>query len=176
MTKLEEIARAMKEEFIMARYYIDCEFDGHNGPLISMGIVRTALDSITIIVHGVVPSDPWVRDNVMPILHKDRAGQTAFCLPNMVGPTISEFIDGDPQPIIIADSPVDIGRFCAALSTGSDGGWASADYERMTFVVENVDCYPTTLAGAVQHNAWWDAMALRHRLTTPTPSKESRCE
>lgn len=152
----------------MARYYIDCEFDGHNGPLISMGIVRTALDSIAINVHGVVPSDPWVRENVMPILHADRAGQTAFCLPNMVGPTISEFIGGDPQPIIIADSPVDIARFCAALSTGADGGWASADYERMTFVVENVDCYPTTLKGAVQHNAWWDAMALRDRLT-PTP-------
>jgi hypothetical protein len=24
-----------------------------------------------------------------------------------------------------------------------------------------VDCYPTTLEGAVRHNAWWDAMALR---------------
>lgn len=69
---------------------------------------------------------------------------------------------GDNCHTIIADSPVDIGRFCAALSTSEDGGWASADYPRMTFEVHNVDCYPTTLPGAVQHNAWWDAMALRH--------------
>lgn len=157
----------------MSRYYIDCEFDGHNGPLISMAIVRTALDSIVINVHGVVPEDPWVRDNILPILHADRAGQTAFCLPGLVGPTISEFIGADPQPIIIADSPVDIARFCTALSTGADGGWVSADYERMTFVVENVDCYPTALPGAVQHNAWWDAMALRDILT-PNPKGAGR--
>lgn len=65
------------------------------------------------------------------------------------------------------DSPVDIGRFCQAISTGDDGGWASTNYERMTFTVENVDCYPTDLPGAIQHNAWWDAMALRHKLTVP---------
>jgi hypothetical protein len=34
----------------------------------------------------------------------------------------------------------------------------------MTFEVHNVDCYPTALEGAVQHNAWWDAMALRAAL------------
>lgn len=39
------------------------------------------------------------------------------------------------------------------------------NYPRMTFEVHNVDCYPTTMKGAVQHNAWWDAMALRHTLT-----------
>jgi hypothetical protein len=30
-----------------------------------------------------------------------------------------------------------------------------------------VDAYPTTLDGAIQHNAWWDAMALRHLLAHP---------
>jgi hypothetical protein len=59
---------------------------------------------------------------------------------------------------------VDIGRFCAAISTAANGGWASADYPRITFEVHNVECYPTTLPGAVQHNAWWDAMALREYL------------
>lgn len=34
----------------------------------------------------------------------------------------------------------------------------------LTFEVIRVDAYPTTLEGAVQHNAWWDAMALRHLL------------
>jgi hypothetical protein len=33
------------------------------------------------------------------------------------------------------------------------------------FEMHRVDAYPTTLPGAVQHNAYWDAMALRHKLT-----------
>lgn len=33
------------------------------------------------------------------------------------------------------------------------------------FEMHRVDAYPTTLPGAIQHNAYWDAMALRHKLT-----------
>lgn len=148
----------------MSQYYIDCEFDGHNGPLLSMAAVRSARDSL-VIVTGDEAQDPWVRENVLPIMHNDKADLTVFTSESEVGKFLREFIGADPQPIIIADSPVDIMRFCRAISTASDGGWASADYERMTFIVENVDCYPTDLPGAVQHNAWWDAMALRYKLT-----------
>ena len=35
---------------------------------------------------------------------------------------------------------------------------------RMTFEIVRVDAYPTSLEGAVQHNAFWDALALRQRL------------
>lgn len=121
------------------RYYIDCEFDGHGGPLLSIALVREDGRSIHI---GVLMEarDPWVVENVVPIM--GRHGAT------------------------FADSPVDIGRFCSALTTSPLGGWASAEYPLMTFEVHNVDCYPTTLEGAVQHNAWWDAMALRQKLTT----------
>ena len=150
----------------MSRYYIDCEFDGHNGPLLSMAIVRTARDSIAIVTGAAADvNDPWVRENVLPIIHKDRAPETIFTGENSVGANLRDFIGNDPQPVIVADSPVDIMRFCRAISTDLDGSWASTSYERMTFIVENVDCYPTDLPGAIQHNAWWDAMALRHKLT-----------
>ena len=69
---------------------------------------------------------------------------------------------------IIADSVVDIGRFCRALSTDADGGWRSVDYPVMRFEVHDVAAYPTVIPGAVQHNAWWDAMALSVKLATPT--------
>lgn len=151
----------------MSRYYIDCEFDGHNGPIISMAVVRSRADSLMIVAHPTPDvQDPWVRENVLPILHDDAAESTVWRQVHQFGSAIREFIGGDPQPHIIADSPVDIARFCQAISTGDDGGWASADYERMTFTVENVNCYPTDLPGAVQHNAWWDAMALRHKLSS----------
>lgn len=154
----------------MGKYYIDCEFDGHNGPLLSMAIVRDARNSL-MIVTGESADDPWVAENVIPILNSDRAQETVFTSIDGVGAHLSDFIADDAHPVIIADSPVDIARFCRAMSTGVNGQWATADYTRMTFEVHNVDCYPTDLPGAVQHNAWWDAMALRHKLANLTQNR-----
>lgn len=147
------------------RYYIDCEFDGHNGPLLSMALVTDGEDSIHIRVNAADPLDPWVAANVIPIMDAHKAKSAAWANPNDVGPIVRAFIGKDDCPTIIADSPVDIARFCQAVSTGAGGGWASTNYPAMRFEVHNVDCYPTTLEGAVQHNAWWDAMALREKLT-----------
>lgn len=145
------------------RFFIDCEFDGHNGPLLSIAIVRDDGDSIHIQTDAEA-KDPWVIANVMPLMTRHKAQRSATVALNEVGSVIREFIGADECPVVVADSPVDIGRFCRALSTGSDGGWASADYPTMVFQVHNVDCYPTKLDGAVQHNAWWDAMALKLEL------------
>ncbi len=145
------------------RFYIDCEFDGHNGPLLSMAIVRDDDYSIHMRIAQEA-KDPWVRKNVMPLMDQHKATQSGIVYINDVGGVIRAFIGDCSCPVIVADSPVDIGRFCRALSTGADGEWASADYPAMRFEVHNVNCYPTDLPGAVQHNAWWDAMALRRAL------------
>lgn len=145
------------------RYYLDCEFDGHDGPLLSLALVTDG--SSIHIQTDATPVDPWVVENVMPIMDQHKAPAALVGIPlNGVGPAIRAFIASDQEPTIVADSPVDIGRFCRAISTGLSGGWASTEYPQMRFEVHNVDCYPTDLAGAVQHNAWWDAMALRHKL------------
>lgn len=148
----------------MERIYIDCEFDGHNGPLLSIALVKNDADSIHIETTSRA-LDSWVRANVVPLLGKHKAPKAVRCLPDDVGAVIRIFMRDCVSPVIIADSPVDIFRFCRAISTNIHGGWESVDYPRMTFEVHNVDCYPTDLPGAVQHNAWWDAMALRHKLT-----------
>lgn len=145
------------------KYYLDTEFDGHGGPLLSIALVRE--DGLSIHLRTTDrANDPWVMDNVQPRMDAHYADMQANVRPNGIGAHLRQFIADDGWPVIIADSPVDIGRFCTAISTGPDGKWASADYPRMTFEVHNVDCYPTTLKGAVRHNAWWDAMALRHLL------------
>ena len=145
-------------------FYIDCEFDGHDGPLLSIAIVRGDGWSLHVKVNDIVVEDPWVQENVLPILDSHHADLSWHVRPNEVGTPLRGFIGDCHNPTIIADSPVDIGRFCRAISTGEDGGWYSSGYPGMTFIVHNVDCYPTKLAGAVQHNAWWDAMALRNLL------------
>jgi len=146
------------------RFYIDCEFDGHAGPLLSFAIVAEDGRGMHYRVRDVQPVDPWVIENVMPLMATHEASEGHVGVLNSLGWALRKFIGASESPIIIADSPVDIGRFCAAISTGDDGGWASTDYPKMTFEVHNVDCYPTDLPGAVQHNAWWDAMALRRKL------------
>lgn len=160
------IQRAFAEreaELVGERFYIDCEFDGHGGSLMSIALVKDDGDGIHI-QADVEPMDLWVRRNVLPLMDKHNAPKSAKVYLNEVGGVIRAFIGDCACPVIVADSPVDIGRFCQALSTASDGGWASADYPAMRFDVHNVDCYPTDLPGAVQHNAWWDAMALRAAL------------
>ena len=157
------------------RYFIDCEFDGHNGPLLSIALVSETGESVHI-ETDVQASDPWVLANVIPLMGKHDATNCTRVSLNAVGGIIREFLGDAQAPCIVADSPVDIARFCQAISTGAEGEWACTDYPRMTFEVHNVDCYPTDLPGAVQHNAWWDAMALQHKLTAlraqPSPAPE----
>lgn len=150
----------------MSRYFIDCEFDGHNGPLLSIALVRDDGKSWHIETNAKA-QDPWVIANVVPLMEMQDATVKWRGLPvNDVGEVLRVAIGDDQNPVIVADSPVDIGRFCSAISTSPQGGWASAEYPLMTFEVHNVDCYPTDLPGAVQHNAWWDAVALRHKLSS----------
>lgn len=154
------------------KYYIDCEFDGHGGPLLSIAMVSYNGPSIHIRTTEIA-RDQWVIENVVPLMDRHDADMEATLPVNGVGEALRRFINMFPgaQSIdVIADSPVDIGRFCQAISTGEDGGWASTEYPRIDFEVHNVDCYPTTLEGAVQHNAWWDAMALREKLNQPEQS------
>lgn len=155
------------------RYYLDCEFDGHNGPLLSIALVME--DGLSIHLRTTARADEaWVQQHVEPLMDSHDADMDASNVPAAgVGSHLRRFIQDDPHPVIIADSPVDIGRFCRAITTGEDGGWASVDYPRITFEVHDVNCYPTTLPGAVQHNAWWDAMALRHLLTSQPQSGDA---
>jgi hypothetical protein len=157
-----------------ATFYIDCEFDGHDGPLLSMAMVRGDGRSLHVKVGNVVVTDPWVLENVMPIMDSHHADLSWTVRRNEVGTPLRGFIGDCQNPVIIADSPVDIGRFCRAISTGEDGQWHSTGYPGMTFIVRNVDCYPTALAGAVRHNAWWDAMALRALAADPLVQAEDR--
>jgi hypothetical protein len=144
----------------MKQFYIDCEFDGHNGPLLSVAIVSDTDDGIHIQTRELA-KDPWVKENVIPKMLMHNAPTSIVTDVLDVGTVLRQYIGDDSSPIILADSPVDIARFCQAISTGTDGQWASTDYRHMVFEVHNVDCYPTVLKDAVQHNAWWDAMALR---------------
>ena len=151
----------------MTRYYLDTEFNEHGGKLISLALVTDRHVPLYIINDEPMNPTPWVSANVLVsrVLRSGPVQPVVLQSANQFGEVIRNYIGNENHPVIIADSPVDIWRFCQVLSTNDDGEWASADYPMMTFEVHNVDCYPTDLEGAIQHNALWDAMALRHKLT-----------
>lgn len=148
------------------RYYLDTEFDGHNGQLLSLALVRQDGRSCYLMntTIGAI-NDVWVQENVIPKLHQHDCPQSVGFPVNHFGLMVREFLADDPEITIVSDSPVDIGRFCQVISTGSDGTWEPTNYPYITFIVMNEDAYPCErYPQAVQHNAWWDAMALYAKL------------
>lgn len=142
----------------MANYYLDTEFNEFGGELISLALVREDTGAYLYVATECKEPGDWVAANVIPII--DAPGADAVrILPNSFGRFIADFLDGDQRPHIISDWPDDIRYFCQALITGPGEMVA---IPALTFELRRVDAYPTMLPGAVQHNALWDARALRH--------------
>lgn len=140
------------------RYFIDCEFNGFGGELISIAIVRQDGAHKSFIFDIEAPVEPWVKDNVMPHL---RAGELTVDEPvtlKEAGREIAAFLRIDSAAEIYADWPDDIRYLCSILISGPGTMYNAGN---LTFHMVKVDAYPTTVEGAVQHNAYWDALALR---------------
>lgn len=142
------------------RYFLDTEFNEFGGELISLALVSETFDHELYIATECRKPSPWVKENVLPIVDCAGARATMMALSSF-GRAIKHYLRHDSFPTIIADWPDDISYFCKALIT-APGEMVSID--RLQFLLERVDAYPTDLAGAVQHNALWDARALRHVL------------
>lgn len=145
------------------RYFLDCEFNEFGGELLSLALVREDGESLYLVFEPTEEPGPWVRENVVPLmmLVPDDV-EVVMCLRSEAPRLIARFLAADLRdPYIVTDWPDDIRYFCAAIITGPG---EMAAIPRLTFDMVRVNAYPTTLEGAVQHNAWWDAMALRHLL------------
>ena len=144
-------------------FYLDCEFDGWMGSLISLALVSEDGDEFYWRAHGDLAwvKDRWVIDNVVPVLSCPGASATHLNLSK----GIAEYLDRTAQKTnahIIVDWPDDVAYFCRAMIVGPG---ARIDTPPLTFEVTRYDAYPTDLEGAVQHNALWDARALKHYVT-----------
>ena len=151
------------------KYYVDFEFDGTSGPIISMGLIREDDEEFYILVSQSLTNgfDPWVREHVIPrINHHQSQNVHTVMYQEQIGAILRHFMHDDPYPVIIADSPVDIARFAWVLTVDEKHRWVSNHHKRISFEVFNVDCYPTHLKGMVRHNAWCDAKALKYHIDT----------
>lgn len=144
------------------------------GALLSLALIRedgASYYGVLTFLSKTEPLDPWVEQNVIPLIeavphsvniHPVVSGKTA---PWTFATGIARLLKADVAPVIISDWPDDIRYFCQEVITGPG---TMIDVPSLRFEVVRVDAYPTDLPGAIQHNAWWDAMALRHRLERPS--------
>lgn len=147
------------------KYYLDFEFNGRKGAWITFALVREDGRSLYV-WNEVTPYKPdgWVAENVLPIIYNSPEQPVPAGTDAEAGLMVAWFLAGDTAPVIIADWPDDVRYLCDLLITGP--GRMVPIPGPIQFEVHRVDAYPTTLTDAIQHNAWWDAMALRHLLSS----------
>ena len=155
------------------RYFLDTEFNEFGGDLISLALVDESGERELYVATACHKPGEWVKENVLPIIDSDGA-VPLLIQPHQFGPAISLFLKDDKLPTIIADWPDDIRYFCQAIITGPG---EKVNIARLQFQMLRIDAYPTDLPGAVQHNALWDARALRRAFGFPVflsqqPSQE----
>ena len=142
------------------RYFLDTEFNGFAGELISLALVPEHGDQE---YYAVLPLPDhvhkWVERNVVPYLHAvpvGSDGQQTSRLEAAAG--LARYLAGDPDPVIIADWPEDIAHFCALIVT-APGEMAPVGSLRFEFL--SSPGFSTSVNSRVPHNALHDARALR---------------
>lgn len=142
------------------RYFLDTEFNGFAGELISLALVPEhgdeefyAVLELPEEVHG------WVQRNVMPYLHSVPQGLHRGAVSRAEAASeLARYLAADPDPVIVADWPEDIAHFCMLLVTGP-GEIAPVGSMRFEFV--SSPGFSTAVNSQVPHNALHDARALR---------------
>lgn len=142
------------------RYFLDTEFNGFGGELISVALVPEHGDQELYLVLP-LPDElhPWVERNVVPYLNTIPVGFPGGQTTRIsAAGEIAHYLAGDDDPLIVADWPDDIAYFCALLVTGPG---EMAGVERLRFELIRTPGFSTAQNSAVPHNALHDARSLR---------------
>jgi hypothetical protein len=141
------------------RYFLDTEYNGWGGALISLALVPDHGEELYLVVDCGVPIEAWVERHVMPYLD---AVPEALKSPRMsradAAGYVAHYLSHDPDPLIVADWPEDIALLSALLVTGPA---MKADVPSLTFRYQALPGFSTAAHSAVPHNALHDARALR---------------
>lgn len=130
------------------RLYLDTEFNGWGGQLISLALVPSEGKSFYEVVEMNEQLDVWVRRNVIPFLCKAPVSHNQFQL------NLTKYINQWEEIEIVADWPDDIKYFCDSLIAGP--GFA-IDTPHITFILDrSIDAQ-----GKIPHNALSDAEAIK---------------
>ncbi len=146
------------------RYFLDTEFNGVGGALISLALVPDDGEEFYAILETTETIVPWVAKNVIPFLdHVPFAMQSPRLSRAQVQQALSKYLQPDPEPLIVADWPEDISQFCSLLLVGAAD---MVTVPPLTFRLHTLPGFSTARNSAVPHNALHDARALREHICT----------
>jgi hypothetical protein len=109
------------------KFWIDCEWNGFKGELISMALVGEDGSEWYEVLKCPNPST-WVAKHVMSVTHKSSVSKSRMQV------SLSKYLAKYPIVHIIADWPEDVERFCALLITGP-GEMLSLSQSRLSFEI-----------------------------------------
>lgn len=135
------------------RYYIDTEFNGTGGQLLSIALVREDGAHFYEVLHAHDLVVPWVKEHVVP-----HFGQEAVTRLQAVK-KLQKFLrkDAGGPHVFIADWPEDLVHFNTMLLR--DHGRRN-DPLRFACLMLDLPGFDTALASRTPHNALEDARAL----------------
>ena len=141
------------------RYFLDTEYNGWGGALLSLALVPEAGEELYLTLDWEGELEQWVERHVVPYLDtvpdslvSPRLGRADAAR------AIAHYLAGDPDPVIVADWPEDIALFNALLVTGPG---IMAEVPPLTFRFAPLSGFSTAANSKVPHNALHDARALR---------------
>jgi hypothetical protein len=135
------------------RYYLDAEFNGFGGPLISLALVPQDPTCAPFYEALACSSPvPWVVEHVLPVLRTQAISRSDMAA------KLACYLRDDPEPMVVADWPEDIAQLAMLMITGP--GWRLPS-PRLIFELLDLPLFDSESASAVPHNACHDAMALR---------------
>ena len=144
------------------RYFLDTEFNGFGGVLLSIALVPEDGEEFyaTLALEG--DALPWVERNVVPFLdHVPQALQSPRLSRRDAAIELSHYLSVDPAPVIVADWPEDISQFCNLLMTGPG---EMVPVPALAFELIPLGGFSTAANSAVPHNALHDARALKEHM------------
>jgi hypothetical protein len=135
------------------RYFLDTEFNGFGGPLISLALVPEDREAQPFYAAALCPHPTaWVAEHVLPVLGTDPVA------PEEVGRQMAHYLRNDPEPLLFADWPEDIALAARALIAGPGH---RHPIDRIRFELCDAFGFDAAALSKIPHNAYHDAVALR---------------
>lgn len=144
------------------RYFLDTEYNGPGGELMSLALVPDDGDDLYLTFKTSAPLVEWVERHVTPYL--DSVPEQLSC-PRLsredAAHALERYLRHDDEVLIIADWPEDIAQFCDLMITGPGD---MIDVRHVIFRLAPMSNFSTAANSKVPHNALYDARALRDHI------------
>ncbi|MEH6660085.1 MAG: hypothetical protein V7679_00430 [Parasphingorhabdus sp.] len=135
------------------RYFLDTEFNGFGGELISIALVPEG-EGLAPFYAAVECQDPtpWVVEHIIPVLDVEPVERSRLA------DQFADYLSDDPEPELVADWPEDIAH-AARLLVIAPG--LMKPVRNIRFDLVDAELVGSGEGSAVPHNAYHDARRLR---------------